>query len=153
MSKHTIFRTSLALDQRLQIVTRFDIERNCVVVVVVVVVVSDATMREQCLCQQSPVNCAREPSMTKHSSPSRAPKTRAPLQDNPEEREKCGESAKSPFFAVTLAESVSGTNTEPLSLQGHRDVHTLSMNCNSRDIDHLTLSEEWNCGTTVFCTV
>ena len=26
-----------------------------------VVVVSDATMREQCLCQQSPMNCAREP--------------------------------------------------------------------------------------------
>ena len=40
-----------------------------------VVVVSDATMREQCSCQQRPMNCAREQSMAKNSSPSRAPKT------------------------------------------------------------------------------
>ena len=30
-----------------------------VVVDVVVVVVSDATMREQCLCQQQPMNCSK----------------------------------------------------------------------------------------------
>ena len=63
---------------------------DCItVVVVVVIVVSEATMREQCLCQQRPINCAREPSMAKNSSPSRAPKTGAQLRDNPEEREKC----------------------------------------------------------------
>ena len=53
-------------------------------------------MREQCICQQSPMNCAQEPSMTKNSSSSRAPKTGAQLPDNPEERENCGKTAKSP---------------------------------------------------------
>ena len=45
--------------------------------------------------------------MTKNSSSSRARKTGAQLRDNPEEREKCGKTAKSPFDAVTHAESVS----------------------------------------------
>ena len=42
----------------------------------------------------------QEPSTTTNSSPSRAPKTGAQLRDNPEEREKCGKSAKKPFIAA-----------------------------------------------------
>ena len=56
---------------------------------------------------KSCANCAREPSMTKNSSSSRARKTGAQLRDNPEEHEKCGKNAKIPFIAVTHAESVS----------------------------------------------
>ena len=45
----------------------------------------------------------QEPSTTKNSSSSRAPKTNAQLRDNPEEREKCGKTAKKPFTAaITL---------------------------------------------------
>ena len=40
------------------------------------------------------------PSTTKNSSSSRAPKTGAQLRDNPEEREKCGKTAKNPFIAA-----------------------------------------------------
>ena len=43
------------------------------------------------------------------------------LRDNPEEHEKCGKTAKSPSMT---------------SLRNHRDVQTLSMNCNSGNIDH-----------------
>ena len=55
-----------------------------------------STMR---LCQrhrsQTPgVPATPEPSMTKNSSSSRAPKTGAQLQDNPEERKKCGKTPK-----------------------------------------------------------
>ena len=81
---------------------------------VVVVDVSDATMEEQCLCQQSPMNCAREPSMAKNSSPSRAPKTGAQHRDNPEERNKCGKSAKNPInrpIAIHTATSVPARKT------------------------------------------
>ena len=45
-----------------------------------VVVVVDGSHQKECLRQQSPMNCAREPSMAKNSSPSRAPKNGAQLQ-------------------------------------------------------------------------
>ena len=49
--------------------------------------------------------------------------TGAQLRDNPEEREKCGKTAKKKKPSLT-------------SLRNHRDVQTLSMNCNSGIIDH-----------------
>ena len=42
----------------------------------------------------------QEPSTTKNSSSSRAPKTGAQLRDNPEEREKCGKPPKTPITAA-----------------------------------------------------
>ena len=42
----------------------------------------------------------QEPSSTFRCECSRAPKTGAQLRDNPEEREKCGKTAKKPFIAA-----------------------------------------------------
>ncbi len=68
----------------------------------VVVAVSDTTMREQCLCQQRPMNCAKEPSMAKNSSPSRAPKSGAQLPDN-RSAKNAAEPPKTPSHRHTTA--------------------------------------------------
>ena len=60
----------------------------------------------------------QEPSTTKNSSSSGAPKTGAQLRDNREERDKCGKTAKKPFNAAIPKLNAS-------RLCAHRNVHQL----------------------------
>ena len=69
---------------------------ECRLVVVVVVVVVDASHQKECLRQQSPMNCARKPSMAKNSSPSRAPKNDAQLQTTWRSAKHASEPPKTP---------------------------------------------------------
>ena len=79
----------------------------------------------------------QEPSTTKNSSSSRAPKTGAQLRDDPEEREKCPTLHRH----QTLAESslsvcaLSANSGDELSLR-HLQQETQATTCTNRDIDH-----------------
>ena len=63
----------------------------------------DGSSEEMSMSAKSCANWHGEPSMTKNSSSSRAPKTGAQLRDNLEEREKCEKSPKHPFIAAITA--------------------------------------------------
>ena len=93
---------------------------------IIVVVGSEATMREQCLCHQRPMNCAREPSMAKNSSPSGAPKTGAQLRDKTDvhnrKRCSCGTSEH-------LATRTSATLSRTATVEHHSFLHVWTTDC------------------------
>ena len=89
-----------------------------------------AAIQTRCL-RQHPwrTTCAREPSTTKNSSSSRAPKTGAQLRDNPEEREKWPKKADNhsspPYPAESKRSLKAGRSTDCGAFrrpaqQGHR---------------------------------
>ena len=113
----------------------------CVVLLCVVVVVVTTENEVMSIPTQLGSKLAREPSMAKNSSPSRAPKTGDQLRDNLEERKKCGKQRKPSFIAAITAllkaEYLSllraGMSTDfgdelnlgRIHTHGHRDVHNL----------------------------
>ena len=116
------------------------------------------------VCPQPATTNWQDPSTTKNSSSSRAPKTGAQLRDDPGEREKCqpyiaaAEPSTKPTVSATGMSTSSGDELSLRHLQREtrrRCMITATsiplMNCTNRDIDHLVSTA--TAEIPVFCTV